>query len=128
MPLVSARHWALSVHSAASEPPLLPYSARASAGRSTRRTEGDSMPRVSAFYGIVIAMYYQDHAPPHFHARYGDHEALIDIQALRILQGWLPRRALALVFEWANLRQSELLSDWSAAASGVPLAPIAPLD
>ena len=86
------------------------------------------MPRVSTFYGIVIAMYYQDHALPHFHARYGDHEALIDIQALRILQGWLPRRALALAFEWANLRQAELLSDWNAAASGVPLAPIAPLD
>ena len=86
------------------------------------------MPRVSAFYGIVIAMYYQDHAPPHFHARYGDHEALIDIQALRVLNGWLPRRALALVFEWANLRHAELLGDWSAAANGVPLAPIAPLD
>ena len=86
------------------------------------------MPRVSAFYGIVIAMYYQDHAPPHFHARYGDHEALIDIQALRILRGGLPRRALALVFEWANLRQAELLLDWNAAASGVPLALIAPLD
>jgi len=86
------------------------------------------MPRVSAFYGIVIAMYYQDHAPPQLHARYGDHEALIDIQALRVLSGWLPRRALALVLEWTNLRQAELLSDWTAAASGLPLVPITPLD
>jgi hypothetical protein len=55
-----------------------------------------AMPRISEFYGIIIAMYYSDHAPPHFHAIYAEHEALIDLNTLDILQGSVPRRALAL--------------------------------
>lgn len=35
----------------------------------------DSMPTISAFYGILARMYYNDHPPPHFHARYSDFEA-----------------------------------------------------
>jgi hypothetical protein len=55
------------------------------------------MPRISAFYGIVIAMYYNDHEPPNFHARYADHDAQVLISSGEILQGSLPRRAQALV-------------------------------
>ena len=66
------------------------------------------MPRISAFYGIVIAMYYRDHAPPHFHAVYGEYEATIVIATLSVLTGELPRRALRLVEEWAQLHQAEL--------------------
>ena len=58
------------------------------------------MPTLSVFYGILIQMFFQDHAPPHFHALYAEHEALIDIRALKDrLEGQLPRRALALVME-----------------------------
>ncbi len=76
----------------------------------------------------MIALYYSDHAPPHFHAIYGDHEALFDIRTLSILNGALPRRALALVLEWASQHREELQKDWERARQGLPLAPIAPLD
>jgi hypothetical protein len=86
------------------------------------------MPKVSEFFGIVIAIVYADHAPPHFRARYGDHEALLDIESLKLLCGGLPRRALALVLEWAMLHRLELRADWERARQGLPLAPIAPLE
>ena len=85
------------------------------------------MPRISAFYGIVIAMYYRDHAPPHFHAVYGEYEATIVIANLSVLSGDLPGRALRLVQEWAQLHQAELEANWHAARARVPLASIEPL-
>jgi hypothetical protein len=86
------------------------------------------MPKVSEFFGIVIALHYADHQPPHFHATYGEHEALVSIDTLQVLRGGLPRRALALVLEWAALRRDDLRKDWDRARQGLPLAPIAPLD
>ena len=76
------------------------------------------MPRVSAFYGIGIYMYYRDHAPPHFHAIYGEHEAAFEIATGTAFIGRLPRRARALVEEWAALRQTELQQDWDLALAG----------
>jgi hypothetical protein len=69
------------------------------------------MPTISAFYGILIQMFWQDHAPPHFHALYGEFEALIDIRTLEVMRGSLPRRALALVREWATLHHNKLMED-----------------
>lgn len=69
------------------------------------------MPEISRFLGIVIAMYYADHNPPHFHAKYGDYEALIDIETGGLLQGGLPSRALLLVSEWHSLHRDELKQD-----------------
>ena len=66
------------------------------------------MPRISQFYGIIVAMYYSDHGPPHFHARYAEHEALVNLETLEVLEGHLPRRALALTLEWAALHRGEL--------------------
>ena len=86
------------------------------------------MPRVSEFFGIVIAMYFNDHSPPHFHARYAEHEALIAIESLEIIGGALPRRALALVLEWAALQRAALRADWQRARRGEPLEPIQPLE
>lgn len=71
------------------------------------------MPTISVFYGIMIQMFWDDHAPPHFHALYAEHEVLIDIATLNIMKGDMPRRALALVLEWASLHRDELLEDWS---------------
>jgi hypothetical protein len=61
------------------------------------------MPTISTFYGILIRMFFNVHAPPHFHARYGEFEATIDIATRAIIEGQLPRRALNLVQEWAMI-------------------------
>ena len=65
------------------------------------------MPELSRFLGIIITMYYNDHPPPHFHARYNEQKAIIDIQTLSILEGKLSPRILGLVVEWAALHQTE---------------------
>lgn len=86
------------------------------------------MPTISEFFGILILMYYSDHAPPHFHARYGDYEALIQISPLGILKGKLPPRALSLVMEWAQIHQEQLMEDWNYAVSNKKLQKIPPLE
>ena len=85
------------------------------------------MPTLAIFYGIVIQMYWTDHPPPHFHARYAEHEAQVDIRAVAILEGSLPARARAMVVEWTREHQAELLAAWDAASAGMSLARIAPL-
>lgn len=60
------------------------------------------MPQISNFYGILIYMYYNDHAPPHFHAKYGGKEVIINIETLSILMGKIQPRALGMVIEWAT--------------------------
>ncbi len=86
------------------------------------------MPTISEFFGILILMFYNDHAPPHFHARYGEYEALIQISPLGILKGKLPPRALSLVMEWAQIRQDQLMEDWNYAANNKKLQKIPPLE
>jgi len=73
-------------------------------------------------------MFWLDHAPPHFHALYGEFEALIDIRTLEIRGGRLPQRALALVLEWATLHRNELLEDWELCESKQMLRKIEPLE
>jgi len=85
------------------------------------------MSEISRFFGIVIAMYYDDHVPPHFHAIYGSERAEIGIDPIGVLQGKLPPRALALVTEWAAIHQAELLEDWQLRAAGQKLKQIEPL-
>jgi hypothetical protein len=86
------------------------------------------MPRISEFFGIVIAMYYNDHVPPHFHAMYAEHGAQVAIESLELLHGSLPRRALALVLEWAAYHREELRTNWEAAREGKPLSRIRGLE
>ena len=86
------------------------------------------MPRISEFYGILIAMFYNDHEPAHFHAIYGEHRALVGIAPVEILAGGLPRRAMGLVFEWAAIHQAELADNWQRAREHARLQRIAPLD
>lgn len=85
------------------------------------------MPTISSFYGILIQMYWNDHAPPHFHARYAEHEVLININTLEVFEGSLPRRALALVLEWAQEHRAELLEDWNLCAGRQSPKKIQPL-
>ena len=86
------------------------------------------MPRLSQFYGIAIYMYYRDHAPPHFHAIYGEHEAVFEIATGSMTAGQLPRRARSLVEDWIATRRAELQQDWDLATAGQPLLPVPPLD
>ena len=86
------------------------------------------MPEVSRFYGIIIRLYYRDHPPTHFHAIYGEHEALVEIETGSVYRGHLPATALSLVNRWRALHLTELREDWNRARQQQPLLPIAPLD
>jgi hypothetical protein len=86
------------------------------------------MPRICAFYGIDIYMYFRDHPPPHFHARYGGSEAEVEIETLEIIAGDLPTRAERLVVEWAEQHRAELLENWRRARNHNPLHDIEPLN
>jgi hypothetical protein len=86
------------------------------------------MPEVSRFYGIVIRFYYREHPPEHFHAIYGEHEALIEIGTGCIHEGFLPPKALQLVNEWRLLHREELMEAWQRSRAELPLQPIEPLE
>jgi len=73
-------------------------------------------------------MYYDDHNPPHFHAYYGDTEAIFSIETLEVMEGSLPRRARLLVVEWAIEHKEELQEDWLLAEQHQPLNSIKPLE
>jgi hypothetical protein len=72
------------------------------------------MPEVTRFYGIVIKIFFSDHPPPHFHAVYGEYNALVGIESLKIIEGDLPSRGEKMVIEWATLYQKELLNMWNS--------------
>jgi hypothetical protein len=86
------------------------------------------MPEISRFFGIVIAIYWQEHGIPHFHSKYGGYRASFAIEDLRLLEGRLPPRVMALVVEWAVMHRKELMEDWELAMAKKPLTPIKPLD
>ncbi|MBM3752432.1 MAG: DUF4160 domain-containing protein [Acidobacteria bacterium] len=85
------------------------------------------MPTISAFYGILVRMFYNDHPPPHFHVRYGEFEATVDIETLEIIEGELPTRAFHLVREWAMMHREELMEDWRLCRENRVPARIEPL-
>ena len=85
------------------------------------------MPELSRFYGIIIAMYYDEHNPPHFHAKYNEHKVAIKIDDLAIIEGSLPSKALGLVIEWASMHMDDLNLNWNNARSGDVLFKINPL-
>jgi len=86
------------------------------------------VPEISRFLGIVIAMYYNDHAPPHFHARYGEFEIRVNIESGIVMSGEFPRRARKHVLEWLDLHRDELMEDWILATERRPLFRIEPLE
>lgn len=88
------------------------------------------VPKISAFYGMVIWMYHDEahhRGRPHFHATYGDDEASVDIESLEILAGELPPRAKRLVIEWARAHRDDLRRNWERARRHESLRPIEPL-
>lgn len=88
---------------------------------------GEEHAEISRFLGIIIAMYYSDHNPPHFHVKYNEYRALFSIGDLKILEGELPPKVIALVLEWAFANRDELMEDWQLATSRQPLKSIKPL-
>lgn len=85
------------------------------------------MPVISRFLGIVISMYWNDHMPPHFHARYGDFEIIVHILT-GVVEGKFPKRALQHVLEWYELHKDELLKDWELCRASEMPEPISPLE
>lgn len=85
------------------------------------------MPVISRFLGIVISMFWNDHAPPHFHAKYGDFEITVEI-ASGIVEGKFPPRALKHVMEWYELHKDELSQDWDLCRQAQQPRPIQPLE
>lgn len=69
------------------------------------------MPVISRFLGIAIYIYWNDHFPPHYHAKYGEYEITIEIET-GVVNGSFPKRALRHVLEWHDLHQSELMANW----------------
>ena len=85
------------------------------------------MPKISQFFGILIFMYFRDHAPPHFHAKYGEYEGMIGFNPIQLLNGNLPPRVLGLVIQWADVYSKELEKAWNAASRGETIPKIPPL-
>lgn len=85
------------------------------------------MPELSRFLGIVVAVYYRDHGPAHFHAIYGGFEVTVEVESGKV-NGQFPKRALAHVQEWRELHRHELLEAWTDARASRPLKRIEPLE
>ncbi len=86
------------------------------------------MPELSRFYGVVVYMFFSDHNPPHFHIKYQKNHATINLETFDIIKGKLPRRALALVLEWASLHRTELRESWKLCVKNKNPHKIKPLD
>ena len=85
------------------------------------------MPIISRFFGIVIYMYWREHRPPHFHAKYGDCEVAVEIESGKV-SGTMSKRALGLIQEWRELHKDELMQEWDLCEQRKALFPIRPLE
>jgi hypothetical protein len=70
------------------------------------------MPEISRFYGIIIRMFYNEHNPPHFHAEYGEYKVVISLDD-ETVEGFMPKRALKMIFEWLDVHKTELRENWN---------------
>jgi len=85
------------------------------------------MPIISRFFGIIVFMFWREHQPAHFHAKYGDEEVIVEIQSGKVT-GNISQRVLNMVQEWRELHKDELMVDWKLAEEGKPLKRIKPLE
>lgn len=85
------------------------------------------MPVISRFLGIIITMYWDDHLPPHFHAKYGEYEITVNIET-GVIEGKFPKRALKLVLEWYENHKDELTENWDLCRNRKTPKPISPLE
>lgn len=87
-------------------------------GPRVRPARIEAVPTISRFYGIVIAMFFDDHGYPHFHARHAGAEAKVRIDQIEVIESTLDVRQLRLVLSWAELHREELLENWHLARAG----------
>ena len=85
------------------------------------------MPEISRFLGIIVFMNFNDHPPPHFHAKYGEYHIAVNIHT-GVIEGKFPKRALRLVLEWYELHQEELLDNWNSLRETGEFQKITPLE
>ena len=85
------------------------------------------MPIISRFFGILVFMFWREHRPAHFHAKYGEDEVVVEIESGKV-SGAMTKRALALVQEWRKLHKKDLLREWELAEQKKALFPIKPLE
>lgn len=85
------------------------------------------MPTICMFRGIKVYINWNDHMPPHFHAKYGGDEVLVSIRDIEVLEGSLPGKQLKMLLGWAAYRQAELIENWELAEKKQELFPIDPL-
>ncbi len=86
------------------------------------------MPEISRFFGIIIVMYYNDHGGPHFHAKYNNETGVFSLPDLQLKEGYLPKRVIGLVLEWAFEHRQELMDNWDRVRAGKPIQNIRPLE
>ncbi|MBK1693684.1 hypothetical protein CKO09_02860 [Chromatium weissei] len=79
------------------------------------------MPILSVFFGIIIRMWHDDHAPPHIHVEYQGFDALVEIKTGKVLKGLLSRKVANIVSDWCLVHQTELLNNWELAQNYEPL-------
>jgi hypothetical protein len=84
------------------------------------------MPEISRFFGIIICMFANEHAPSHFHAYYQDFEISVEIET-GIAEGRFPPKQLRSVLDWCELHREELIKNWNIAVEHGKLSKIAPL-
>jgi len=85
------------------------------------------VPVLSRFLGITISMYWNDHLPPHYHARYGEYEIIIEIET-GVVTGSFPKRSLRHVLEWHDRHQTELITNWELCRQRETIISIEPLE
>jgi len=84
------------------------------------------MPTISMFYGIIISMYFNDHNPPHIHAKYQNEKAIFDLDG-NLIDGTFPKKQTKLVVAWIEIHQDAIAANWELAQNKQPLYKISPL-
>ena len=85
------------------------------------------LPTISMFRGIKVTINWNDHLPPHFHARYGSDEVIVSIHDIEVIDGSLPKKQLKMLLGWAAFHQEELMENWELARNKQELFPIEPM-
>lgn len=86
------------------------------------------MPKISRFYGIRIIIYFDDHPPSHFHAEYGEDEAVFSIKDGEMINGKLPNTAKKLVKKWYKLQKDNILKAWEQIQNDEVFEKVPPLN
>jgi len=84
------------------------------------------MPELSRFFGIAIFINFNEHNPPHFHAKYGDFKIIVQIKT-GIVEGKFPNKELKKVLEWYEIHKDELLQNWNSIIETGEFTKIEPL-